>query len=163
MGKADGKDSAIATQLDIGDQIALGALDELVGYHLRRASAVLAGDFSRAVAGTGMRQVLFGILSVIAANPGINQGNVGKALGIQRANMVSLVNELVDRGLVSRDVAPDDRRAFSLTLTQDGVSVVEKTLVRIHQHEQRLLSDFSLQERALLIALLGRIEAKEAD
>jgi DNA-binding MarR family transcriptional regulator len=151
----------IASQLEPSDAIALGALDQLIGYHMRRASAVLANDFNRAVAGTGMRQVLFGILSIIAANPGINQGNVGKALGIQRANMVSLVTELVDRGLVLREVASEDRRAFSLTLTAAGEGLVAETLARIHEHEDRLLGDLSPAERATLIALLGRIEAKE--
>jgi DNA-binding MarR family transcriptional regulator len=139
----------------------LGALDGLVGYHLRRASSVVAADFSRAIGGTGMRQVLFGILSIIKASPGINQGNVGRALGIQRANMVSLVNELVDRDLVRREVAADDRRAFALSLTDAGEAMVEDCLEKIRQHEERLLSDLSAAERKTLIALLCRIEAKE--
>lgn len=127
---------------------------------MRRASTVFANDFSRAVAGSGMRQVLFGILSVIAANPGINQGNAGKALGIQRANMVSLVNELVDRGLVSRETDPGDRRALVLNLTGEGEAIVAETLARIRSHEARLLADFTDQERETLVTLLGRIETK---
>ena len=140
----------------------LGALDALVGYHLRRASSVFATDFARAIAGTGMRQVLFGILSIINASPGINQGNVGRALGIQRANMVSLVNELVDSGLVLRAVAAEDRRAFALSLTPDGEAMIATCLERIRAHEDKLLSDFSEADRTTLIALLGRIESKEA-
>lgn len=139
----------------------LGSLDNLVGYHLRRASALFAADFGHAIAGTGMRQVLFGILSIINANPGINQGNVGRALGVQRANMVSLVTELADRGLVLREVAADDRRAFALSLTPEGKRMVETCLELIRIHEERLLVDFSPSDRATLIALLGRIEAKE--
>ena len=140
----------------------LGVLDELVGYHMRRASAIIGNDFARAIAGTGMRQVLFGILSIIAANPGINQGNVGRALGIQRANMVSLVNELVDAGLVLRVTAPEDRRALALTLTPAGEDKVRTSLDRIRAHEDRLLSDLTPAERTQLIELLARIEAVEA-
>jgi DNA-binding MarR family transcriptional regulator len=136
-------------------------LESLAGYHMRRASAVFAADFSRALAGTGMRQVLFGILSIIEANPGINQGNVGRALGILRANMVGLVNELVDQGLVKREIAADDRRAFSLTLTRTGKTKVAQCLKRIHEHEERLLADLSGKERATLVALLQRIGAKD--
>jgi DNA-binding MarR family transcriptional regulator len=141
---------------------ALGVLDELVGYHMRRASTVIGNDFARAIAGTGMRQVLFGILSVITANPGINQGNVGRALGIQRANMVSLVNELVDAGLVLRETAADDRRAFALTLTAAGETTFRDTLARIRAHEDRLLSGLSAAERGQLVDLLARIEAMDA-
>ena len=109
-----------------------------------------------------MRQVLFGILSIIDANPGINQGNVGKALGIQRANMVSLVNELTDAGLVRREVAADDRRAFSLRLTDNGRAKMKECLARIHRHEKQVLSSLSDAERESLIDLLTRIEATEA-
>jgi DNA-binding MarR family transcriptional regulator len=140
---------------------ALGVLDELVGYHMRRASSVFANDFSRAVVGTGMRQVLFGILSIIEANPHINQGSVGRALGIQRANMVSLVNELVDTGLVRRETAAEDRRAFALTLTSSGEAMVKTCRERIHKHEAKLLTDLSADERAMLVAMLRRIEAQE--
>ncbi|WP_052134233.1 MarR family winged helix-turn-helix transcriptional regulator [Sphingomonas sp. 37zxx] len=148
----------VQAELDT-DIIALGALDGLVGYHMRRASAAIGNDFARAIAGTGMRQVLFGILSVIAANPGINQGTVGRALGIQRANMVSLVNELVDAGLVQRQTAVDDRRALALTLTPEGEEKTRTSLELIRAHEDRLLSGLSAGEREQLIDLLARIEA----
>lgn len=108
-----------------------------------------------------MRQVLFGVLSVISANPGINQGNVGRILGIQRPNMVALVNELIAGGWVKRTVDSVDRRAFVLTLTPVGEQVIAATLVLIHEHEERMLRDLSAQERRTLIRLLGRIEARE--
>ena len=143
------------------DATDIGCLDGLVGYHLRRAFAVVGNDFARALAETGIRQVLFGILSIVGANPGINQGAVGRALGIQRANMVSLINELVDRGLIDRVTAEDDRRAFALTLTPAGETMTAGCLARIRAHEDAMLSDLSVAERATLIDLLGRIEAKD--
>lgn len=106
-----------------------------------------------------MRQVLFGILSVISANPGISPSNVGKVLGIQRANMVAFVNELVDRGLLSREAAADDRRALALKLTPAGSAAIDQALVRIRRHEERMLAGFSRGERILLGELLSRIEA----
>lgn len=151
----------MATVLSEDNATRLGVVGDLVGYHMRRASTVFGNDFSRAIAGTGMRQVLFGILSIIDANPGINQGNVGRALGIQRANMVSLVNELVDAGLVRRETAADDRRAFALTLTASGDEMVADCLQRIREHEERMLGDLSRYERATLVSLLSRIEAKD--
>lgn len=141
--------------------VAPGVLDELVGYRLRRASSLFAHDFARVSAGTGMRQVLFGILAIVAGDPGISQGRVGRALGIQRANMVSLVNELVARGLVRRDAAMGDRRAFALSLTDRGATVMVDALRRIRRHEAELLAGLSAEERATLIALLGRIVAAD--
>jgi len=139
----------------------LGVLDGLMGYHLRRASGVFYADFSHSVGDIGIRQVLFGILAVVEANPGINQGNVGRALGIKRANMVSRVNELIDAGLIRRMASIEDRRAFELTLTTQGRVFFEECLSRIRQHEERLLCDLSLAERKTLCDLLVRIATKE--
>lgn len=143
------------------DTASLGGLGDLAGYHLRRASSAFATDFARALTGTGMRQVLFGILSVVDANPGINQGAVGRSLGVQRANMVALINELVDLGLVLRRVSDGDRRAFALTMAPAGTAMLTECLTRIRTHEEEMLSDLSAAERTQLIALLTKVEAKE--
>lgn len=140
---------------------AIGVLDELVGYHLRRASAVFGSDFARAVAGEGLRQVPFAILSVIGANPGIRQGAAGSLLGIQRANMVALISELVEAGHVDRRQAGEDRRAFALTLTPAGAALLARSTSRLLAHEAALLADFSPEERRGLIALIRRIAARE--
>src|SRR5688500_12828634 len=81
------------------DNPRIGVLDEIAGYHLRRAFGAMAADFTIAMEGTGLRQVLFAILAVVSSTPGTSQGLVGKVLGIKRANMVALINELIDRGL----------------------------------------------------------------
>jgi len=139
----------------------LGRLDDLVGYHLRRASAVFGSDFARAVAGEGLRQVPFAILSVIAATPGIRQGAAGQALGIQRANMVALINELTDAGYVERRPVEDDRRAFALVLTTAGRAIVDRCTDRLLESENQLLAEFTPDERDMLISLIRRIEARE--
>ena len=142
--------------------LAIGTLSPLLGYHLRRASGAFALDFQDAMAGTGMRQVLLGILAIVEANSGVNQGAVGTALGIKRANMVSLINELVDGGLVARVVAPEDRRAFSLSLTDAGHAMLKECTSRIERHEARMLADFTADERRTLLQLLARIEARKS-
>lgn len=141
----------------VAAMINLGVLDGIVGYHLRRAGGVVAADFNRALEGIGVRQVPFGILSVVAANPGIRQGAAGEALGIQRANMAPLVNELVERGWIERGVPGEDRRALTLSMTPAGQATLAQALAAIHDHEAALLVTLSDQERLALVALLDRI------
>lgn len=144
-----------------GEQEQVGPLGPLVGYHLRRAFGAFAADFTNAVEGTGMRQVLVGILAVVSGSPGINQGAVGRVLGIKRANMVSLINELVDLKLLERVVDASDRRAFALTLTDAGRAMLVDCMARIEAHERQMLAGFSEAERAMLLDLLGRIERRD--
>lgn len=151
----------VHTGLDNEQEVALGPLGNLIGYHLRRASNVLSTEFARELEGTGMRRVPFSILSVVGANPGIHQGEVAKALGIQRANMVVLVNALEKEGLVARSVPAEDRRAFALTLTEAGTAMLDDCVAKIRANEQNTLAEMSDKERASLIALLTRITALE--
>lgn len=141
-------------------KLRIGLLAPLVGYHLRRASGAFSADFADALTDTGIRQPLFAILAVVDANPGIKQGVVGNILGIKRANMVSLINELTERGLVERLVAPEDRRAFSLMLTGDGRAMLMECARRIEAHEARMLAGFSEGEREMLLGLLRRVARK---
>ncbi|MGY2051352.1 MarR family winged helix-turn-helix transcriptional regulator [Methylobacterium sp. JK268] len=153
----------MATSAESDSTPALGEIETLVGYHLRRASAGMGADFARVLAGTGMRQVLYGILSIVAANPGINQGAVGRALGIKRANMVVLVNELLELGWIDRTVSSEDRRAFALALSPAGRTVFAAATERLRAHEEAMLAALSAGERAQLIGLLGRIAGREGD
>ena len=157
---ADPGESAIASQLDNSVPTELGPLGQLVGYHLRRASAAIGSDYFRSVEPFAMRQVLFGVLSVISANPGINQANVDRVLGIQRPNMVALVNELIGRRWVERSADVVDRRSFVLHCTPAGDSALAATLVLIRKHEERMLRALKSTERWALIELLNHIEAK---
>ncbi|WP_026008854.1 MULTISPECIES: MarR family winged helix-turn-helix transcriptional regulator [unclassified Sphingomonas] len=142
------------------EQPHLGALESLVGYRLRRAWIAFSADFTSAMEGTGVRQVPLAVLSIIAANPGINQGATGRALGIKRANMVALINELVENQWIERAIDANDRRALTLTLTPAGKAVMADALQRIATHENRMLSDMEPAERSLLLDMLIRIERR---
>lgn len=154
------RDAAASNSLAAGD-VRLGVVDELIGYHIRRAAHVFLTDFTESVSGTGMRQVLFGTLSIVAANPGISQGRVGEALGVQRNNMAALANELEERGLVHRATVETNRRALALTITPEGQHALDECLSRIREHEDRMLADLSPDDRVRLVELLSRIERKE--
>lgn len=145
------------------EQVSIGVLSPLAGYHLRRAWAAFSADFAIAMTGTGLRQVPFAVLAVVVANPGISQGAVGEVLGIKRANMVPLIIELIDKGLVDRTVDAGDRRAFSLTATAAGAAALADAVQRIEAHERRMLADLSASERAVLLELLARIERRNPE
>jgi DNA-binding MarR family transcriptional regulator len=134
-------------------------LEGLVGYVLRRANGRMMADFAATFAPLAIRPVLFGILSVIRNSPGMIQMAVGNELGIQRANLVPLLNELTQRGLVERRPAPRDRRAAALFLTKEGERLFVEAEKLVKQHEEGMLRRLSASERTKLIALLGKIAA----
>jgi DNA-binding MarR family transcriptional regulator len=107
----------------------------------------------------GLRPALVAMLSVIRANPGIIQMGLGTQLGIQRANLVPLINELTGRKLIVRRADPRDRRALTLHLTREGEALLDEAATLIADHEERMLAKLGTAERHKLIELLEKIAA----
>lgn len=55
----------------------------------------------------------------IAGNPGIRPTQLREHLGITSAGITALIDRLVERGIVRRDVDPDDRRVNRISVTVD--------------------------------------------
>jgi len=136
-----------------------GLLDNLVGYRLRRASARMMSHFLMTMEPLGLRPVLFAMLETIRAQPGIIQQALGTQLGIQRANLVPLINELTSRDLIERRADPSDRRALRLFLTGEGGRLLEEAELLVLRHEEDMLEQLSPAERRTLLALLDKIKA----
>ena len=131
------------------------ALDKLLGYHLRRLSVSVMADLTASLSGLGLKPVEASILFVIGSQPGITQSDIGKVLGILRANMTPLVAALITQGLVERKRA--DGRSHALSLSSAGQALARKASVATEAHEERVFGSLSRATRAHLIAQLRRL------
>lgn len=83
-------------------------------------------------------------------------------LGITRQSFSQLVEVLVTRGYVSREIHPGDRRRMVLSLTASGVAAAEAVLAGTKAVDRQLASRLSAAELAGLrrgLAVLGEIKA----
>lgn len=139
-------------------------LETIIGFRLRLAQVDVFRDFIEAFAALDLRPVEFSILRLVAANPGVHQGQLAETLGVQRANMVALIKGLARRGLLDRGTVPGDRRRIALTLTEKGGGFVIEMNAIWACHEQRFVERLGgPAERDRLIALLDRISAVPGD
>lgn len=134
-------------------------LDNLLGYHLRRAQLRAFAAFAERLAGTGLTPMLYGVLATIEARPDAGQGEVADLLGTDRSTMVRLMDRLVTRGLVRRVAHASDRRAVIPTLTGDGSALLEQATPLVHASEDAFAAALSDEERSTLAALLRRLES----
>ena len=139
-----------------GERLAYGRLDDLLGYHLRRAQVLSFQNFVE-VLGDKISPGQVGVLCLVSANPGINQTRVGNALGIDRSTLVAVIDRLEDRGLIERTPSPKDRRSHALVLTKGGQDYLDQTLPQLAEHERQIADRLSADERRTLIDLLQRV------
>jgi len=133
----------------------------LVGYNIKRGYMRISADFSETLATLDLRQRTFSVLSLVVANPDINQSDVARSLGIERSGTVVIVDELERRDLIRRDKVAGDRRAYALHASDTGKTVYKQALERIKAHEDKMLINLSHDERDMLRALLARIHHLE--
>jgi DNA-binding MarR family transcriptional regulator len=139
----------------------VSALENLVGYALRRAQLRLYADLNRVLGALELRPVTFSILAVIEANPGLSQAAVGDALAIQRANMVALASELEKQEWIERSESASDRRQYVLHLSREGQKVMRRAWDVVRAHEERFLAQLSTGSRQRLLSLLRSLELSE--
>jgi len=127
-------------------------LDDLLGYHLRRVSVVVMADLTEVLSQLGLKPADASILWMIGANPGITQSDVGKALGILRANMAPLIAKLLSGGLIERQ--PVDGRSHALRLSPTGLNMSRRARHAAAGHEDRLFKTLTRAARAQMISQL---------
>lgn len=145
--------------VDAADQpINTSALDQIIGYRLRRAQLYIFQQFANRFAEYDLRPAEYSALSLIGANPGRKQTEIGATLGIKRANFVALINGLDQRGLTVRRQQPADRRSHALYLTPAGeefMAQVNQVQADFEAHCVRRLG--GIEARGQLLALLEKL------
>ena len=134
----------------------LGPLDGHLGYFVRRLQIWVFQDFIRTLAPLEISPAQFSVLSVIHANEGLSQAELGNTLAIERARLVRLLNRLQKRRLIERLPASDDGRRHALRLTPTGQTTLQQAIALADQHEAGLLAKLGDERyRALMDALRG--------
>jgi DNA-binding MarR family transcriptional regulator len=127
-------------------------LPSLPGYALRRAANATAAELSARLGELGLRQSDASVLILIAANPGVTSSAIGRALDIQRANMVPLLNKLDTAGLIERVAI--DKKSRGLELTPLGKKRLGEARKVIDTFENELLARIPQQHRVHLLPAL---------
>lgn len=150
---ADTAESAPEGSIDIG-QLAV-----LTGYVLRRAQLAVFDDFNASLATLQLRPAQYSVLLVLQRNPGCTQSAVAAALGIQRANFVTLLDTLEQRGLASRTPSQHDKRSHALHLTPLGQTTLQAAHHLVAEHDARQRDQLG-PDSAGVIATLQRLANK---
>ena len=86
----------------------------------------------------------------------MSQHELARLLGLEKSTVSRLVAGLVDRGWVSRERNPVNRRLYRLQLTHDGQAAAKQIGKQLRAQHTKLLSGLTQAERqGLAIGLAG--------
>ncbi len=90
--------------------------------------------------------------------PEQSQIQLAKAIGIEQPSLVRTLDQLEEKGLISRHTCANDRRAKRIKLTEKAEPLISEMEDVIAKTRREILSGISSEEEALLISLIARLE-----
>lgn len=78
----------------------------------------------------GINHPEYNLLMMLYGTEGysLHPTELADASGEKSANITRLTNELADKGLIARNASEEDRRKVTLTLTDEGIALIESFL-----------------------------------
>lgn len=113
-------------------------------------------DVEIAKAGFDLTSVQFAALTVIAANPGLDQATLASSIAFDRVTTGGVIDRLEAKGLVRREIAKGDRRSRRLHLEPAGEVVLDGVTPVVQHVQVAMLAGLSPKERETLLRLLAK-------
>ena len=133
----------------------------LPSWLLGRAAARGHRLVAEALAREGLRMMHHAVLSAVAELGPVSQAQLGRALLIDPKDMVAILNDLQEAGLVVRAPDPADRRKNAITISASGRKRLARTELLTEEANDELAAGLTPVEREQLIALLARVVRPE--
>jgi DNA-binding MarR family transcriptional regulator len=130
---------------------------EDLGALLVRATRRLLEAERQLLDGHGLSMWDYVVLSRVAREPARSQLVLAEAIGYDKTRLVTLLDALEHKGLVTRERDPDDRRARIVHLTTKGRKAYAAAQASIRTMEDRLLAGVSPAAREHLFGTLEEL------
>lgn len=124
-----------------------------IGYE----SAIKARMKDERLSGPRWRVLLHLYMAEVMDKPGVSPTDLSHARGVSKNTISTLLRSLEEQGLVTRSIAPHDRRSFVIRLTEEGRALIRDRSPEHLMFLNELASDLTAPERQQLITLLRKL------
>jgi len=100
----------------------------------------------------------YNVLRILRGQKGLpaNMCVIQERMVAKTSNTTRLVDKLLLKELVTRNVCPDNRRKIEVMITQKGLDVLAELDPKVTEHENAMASEFSTEELEQLNTLLEK-------
>ncbi|EQB15279.1 MarR family winged helix-turn-helix transcriptional regulator [Novosphingobium lindaniclasticum] len=133
-------------------------LETLPGHLVRRLHQISVARFACRMtqAGLDLTSVQYAAMLTLRDHPGLDQQTLAGMIAYDRVTIGGVIDRLVQKGLVSREVSPSDRRARVLLLSPLGREALDAATPLVDEVQADLLSHLTPEECELFVKLLQK-------
>jgi DNA-binding MarR family transcriptional regulator len=106
---------------------------------LHRATHATLHALTTALADLDLPAADIDVLAILADGAGRTVGALATATATRPSTLTSLLDRLIKRGYIARELDPADRRSFLISLTPAGRAVAEHAVAAIADLEQQAM------------------------
>jgi DNA-binding MarR family transcriptional regulator len=134
-------------------------LETMPGHLIRRLQQISVSLFTNrmAEAGLDLTSVQFAALATLKKHPGLDQQTLAGIIAYDRVTIGGVLDRLVQKQLVLRDVSPTDRRARVLTLSTEGEKILVQATPWVELVQEDIAAFLSDDESRAFLMLLKKI------
>ena len=135
------------------------------GHMARRFQQIAVAAFQLEVerGGFDLTPVQYVALATLALHKGIDQASLAALIAHDRTTMGGVIDRLESKGLLSRRISDQDRRARELEITPSGRQLLKKIEPYVQKAQDDMLCGLSKTEARHLLTLLGKALAGAND
>ncbi|MGI3168215.1 MarR family winged helix-turn-helix transcriptional regulator [Pseudooceanicola sp. C21-150M6] len=131
-------------------------LDDQIGYLLRKAYQRNSTIFQSTVPGN-LTPTQFSVMHRLAEDGPVSQNQLGRSVAMDSATTKGVVDRLIGRGFLVTRRDPGDRRRHLVSLTPEGVALIDEAVEAAKQVTADTLAPLREREKETLLRLLSRI------
>jgi MarR family transcriptional regulator, organic hydroperoxide resistance regulator len=113
---------------------------------------------SAALAGENLSAAEINALANLAAGGTLNVRQLSERTGTRASTLTGVLDRLADRGYLTRELDPSDRRSFRLPLTESGQAVAARVLAVVADLEREAMAGLSATQIAGFHAVLTALQ-----
>ena len=124
-----------------------------------QASAFISDVLLKGLKPHDISEQQFNVLRILRGQKGIaaNLSTVQERMVHKMSNTTRLIDKLIQKKLVKRNVCIENRRKIELFITEDGLDLLKKIDPISDEIEKKILSNISSQDLNSLISILNLI------
>lgn len=147
---------AVESSSEPSSRLAKSSISNDVGFLLAKLHAAGSVLNNAALAEFGLKERSYSVLALACGDLGPTQRELADFLSLDPSQIVALIDELEQRGLVERKPGVSDRRQKLVAATAEGHKVHAAAQQAARAAESRHLSMLTAREVASLRSILGK-------